>query len=471
MNFLDRLMPRSSGFTKSAAVVFDIYNKGNKIVKYLKKCDMQISALYNFSSKNSHKPFYAAFFLNAFLVVGWLVSIAHFVKLQYSEKMGYVFGFYGLFAYPVMLFFAVLFYAANNKNNIFSIYIKILFFAVIIFFLYGLLSGNYYRIIAFDVIVFFTLLSSIIIGSCDKAWKDLVPVVLLLSATSVFMAIYNCDTKILQDRTILNLQPGSYFEASLYLIPIIFFFNALKNNHYLWILSGLLTVGAHFVYMYFGRRGTTVECFIYLIFGFIIIPYILKNKRRFVLGMFVIAITILAYIKWFPFDVLMARYQGYELAAVPAVPAVNKIFSTLVSGNQRWREIDYLFSESNSKDLLFGRGLGGVFLLNKNTEFGFDSIDSNRFGRITTHAFIGMILLKGGLILFAILFVPIFIIIYKSFYSNEKCIEAKLIACLCVFFILFASMQNGPTYSTPWTTFAIGIFFSKILNIKINDKT
>jgi hypothetical protein len=368
-----------------------------------------------------------------------------------------------------------LFYAANNKTNIFSIYLKILFFAVIILFIYGLLRGNYYRIIAFDVIVFFTLLSSIIIGSCDKAWKDLVPVVLLLSATSIFMAIYNCDTKILQDRTILNLQPGSYFETSLYLIPIIFFFSALKNNHYLWILSGLLTIGTHFVYMYFGRRGTSVECFIYLIFGFIIIPYILKNKRRFVLGLCVIAISVLAYIKWFPFEVLMARYQGCELAAAPAASAASvfdKIYTTLVSGNQRWREIDYLFLESNFKDILLGRGLGGVFLLNKNTEFGFDSIDSERFGRITTHAFVGMIILKGGLILFPILLVPILISIYKSFYSPEECPEVKLTVFLGIFFLFFASMQNGPTYSTPWVTFAIGIIISQIINkIKQNEKT
>lgn len=399
-------------------------------------------------------PRLARWSLQAFLVVGWLVTISRFLSVQVSDSVGSRVGLLGLFVYPLCLAAAVYFYERSPgprlriSREYLLLFIGYLGFLVV----YGFVLGNPLRLVAFDCFTYWTVVGAFILGRRDGVWRDMRMTVTVLTGLSVLLAIRFTDSLVLTDRSILNEQSGSQFEAALTLAPLLALVAAtteVRNRWYVPLLA--ITAGCLFVYLYFGRRGISVRCALELFAAAVLLPVLLRQQRRIALaavGFILFAAAILLY---FPFDVLIERFQGrYGVAA------------TVLSENERWAEVGYLAEELHGVEWLMGRGMGGVFLSNQIQSLSVDTVSGDEFGRTSTHAGAALPFLKGGVFLFILYFFPLLRVIARL--RNWRRLDPITLAAAISGLVLlaFQSIEGTITYSTPWVTFGIGLIMARV---------
>lgn len=398
-------------------------------------------------------PRWAKFWLNAFLVIGWLVTVSRFIGTQISESLGARGGLLGLLIYPVCLGLAVYCYERipGPKAPLHRNYLCFFVVLLALLALYGFRLGNAPRIIAFDLISYVTVLGAFILGRHDAVWRDARPVITVLSGLSVILAIIYTDSAVLTDRSILNDQSGSQFETALALAPLFAIFTAASERRDRWYLPLLLiTGGCLLVYLYFGRRGISVRCALELLTAAVILPSMLRRHGRVTLVVSGFALFIGAIVAYFPFAVLIERFQGQY-----------GVTSTVLLENERWAEVRDMASELSGVEWVFGRGMGGSFLTNQVQSLAMDTLVGDEFGRTSTHAGAALPILKGGLILLVVFFLPLVRVVGRLPRWRQLDPITLAAASAGLLLLCFQLIEGTITYSTPWAGFGIGLIMSR----------
>lgn len=394
--------------------------------------------------------------LNAFLVIGWFVASSKFIALFAGERLGGMIGLYGLLVYPGFLAAAVFFYERSRHRGVrlWTRYLTLLLVCVLALAIYGAMRGNATRVMVFDVIGVATVFGAFVLGRRDEVWEDARTVIVVLTGVSVVTAILYTDSLILTNRSIINEQAGSHFEASLVLAPIFCIAAVFDRRVWRYFLLLALTMGCLFVHIYLGRRGISLWCAFELLIAAFVLPFLLGKQRRTLVTGGLIAGFAMALVFYFPFGTLINRYLGSYGIVV-----------TVITENERWNEMRMMIDEFSPVELVIGRGIGGAFLVNNAEEiFASDIISGEDVGRIVTHAGAGLPVLKGGLVFWAVYFFPVLILLTGVFRWRQ--LDPLTLAALGAASVMFPFqfVDGAPTYSTPWLAFGIGLVMSRAQN-------
>jgi hypothetical protein len=185
------------------------------------------------------------------------------------------------------------------------------------------------------------------------------------------------------------------------------FFNTKKNN-YLTYLPFIIYLGFQ---LFFLKRAPTIRAvFTFILLLYYSIYYVKAlNKKNNIL--IITLIGIIVSIFYFPSD-LSDRFKSED--------------------NARQLELINMFSQLNGFEIIFGRGLGGTH------EIIADGISDgvSETGKLTSsflHIGAGLPVLKGGVILFILIFAHYFILIVKNF-NRLRFINSKQITALIFLF-------------------------------------
>lgn len=394
--------------------------------------------------------------LNAFLLIGWLLSISLFIWEELAgESVARGLNLYGGLGYPVLLGAAIFFYERSRRRavRVWKGYATLFLLSFIGMAFYGSLRGNAIRVMIFDFMVFATFFGTFVLGRRDEIWEDSRSIVILLSGVSIAMAVTQVDSSVLFNRSILNESSGSYFETGLVLAPLFCIVAVFDRKVWRYYLLLALTAGCLFVYLYFGRRGVSVRCALELLIAALVVPMLIGKIRRGLLGGVVIVSVGIALLLYFPFGTLIDRYLGWR-----------GVMSTVTVENERWNEVQLMMEEFSDLDFLIGRGVGGAFLVNADSPFFLDFIDQDSVGRFVTHAGAALPVLKGGVLFWTVYYLPMFVLFSRVF--KWRRLDSVTMAALSAAFPLFSFqfIEGAPTYGTPWVAFGIGLVMSRAQN-------
>jgi len=392
-----------------------------------------------------------------FIVSGWIATLVRFwptvLPIAGIERAG-------LFAtgvYIISLFFAIILFEQDTVRiaPIWGNYIRLVVSVLVLLTLYGLWKGNAFRVVIFDLMAYFTVFAGFILGRREEVWKTIRPWVFALTVLSIFGAISYTDSAILRDRSLISESAGANFESALVLAPLLCMFSLFDRRPAWYYLFLLVCAGSFFVYLYFGRRSTSARGLIELLAAAAVFPLIVGRKRQ---GLWATAVSLVFLLGlWvsFPFDTIVTRFLG-----------TYGFVGTNIGENERWQEVEMLFSELSPAEVLVGRGMGGAYAENRADTSAIDQVSETSYGRIGVHLGIVSPMLKGGLVWWSVYFAPLFILLMRSRECHPGDNTTK--AAIACGFILFAFLfiEGATSYSVPWTGFCYGLIIARIQNLQ-----
>lgn len=393
--------------------------------------------------------------LALFLATGWLAAASMALAVFAGDDFGRQVNMLTVGAYPILLLATLYFYGRSGGQPArpwlgYAIVFVLVWICLCV---YGLVIDNSSRVIILDTLTFGTVLGSFWLGRRDEVWDDAKAPVMVLTALSILLAVWNTDSQVLTDRGILNEQAGSGFETGLILAPLFCLASVADRKVWRYYVLVLLSIGCLFTYLYFGRRGITTRCALEIFCATALLPAFLGMQRRTLTATAVLGVFAVGLWLYFPFDTLVRRFQGDY-----------GIIDTLTIDNERLRESSLLIEEFSQWEVLVGRGVGGAFLVNAPRSFVLDKIDATRSGRVVLHAGAWLPFLKGGLLLQILYFLPLLALFFAAprWRRLDPITKAALVGGLILF--LFQFTEGSPTYSTPWVAFGIGLVMGRAQN-------
>lgn len=391
-------------------------------------------------------------FLLAFLGVAWVCTIGQALPNFIPGSLVRMISLGCLALYPILMLAAIWQLRAHKNwlSRSWFDYVMLFTVGTVALGFYGLLRGNAPRVTVFDFLAYLPVIGGLLLGRLDRVWSWLMPPVLLLTAVSVVMAVRLTDAQILTDRSILNNQVGSFFEGALTLAPLLAIVAASERRNRWYFPLLLASLGAVFVYLYFGRRGISVRAGVEVLCAAVIVPMIVGTTDRALRNVAILVGFVFVLLAYFPFDVLISRYLGrYGL------------MDTLTTDNARWSETLLLWQELNWWELIVGRGFGGVFLVDRIESYTLDEIGSGSFGKIGTHLGLALPFLKGGVVFAVVYFLPgLKLAGALRFFRN---LDPITMGCAVAVPIWLATqtIEGALSYSTPWVGFGVGLLLSR----------
>lgn len=323
--------------------------------------------------------------------------------------------------------------------------------------LYGMLRGQSLRVQFFDLCALTPLFGGMLLGRRDDVWRWLSPAVCIMTAVSVFMTIANTDPRILIDRSIGANELGTLFEASLSLAPLLAIVASGDKRGRMRMPLLLVSCGVCGAYLYLGRRGVSVYAVLQVVAAVILTARNRILSKRTVIYSAIVCLFALGMFLYFPFTLLQHRYQGRH-----------GVVDTLTVDNERLAELGDMIGEFSPIDLLFGRGLGGAFMVDR-SEFGYmlDRIDDEHAGRIGTHAGLGWPLLKGGVLFCALYLWPIWRLFPGIFKLKKLDPITRGAVIAAPLWLCFQFVDGAINPSQPLVGFGIGLLASRMDRIDL----
>ena len=390
--------------------------------------------------------------LQAFIIVTWLSTVGQALPHFLPDSIARLVNLACLAVSPLLILGTIVLLRAYRDWRSRASFDHIAVFVVLLAVLacYGLARGNAGRVVAFDVLAYLPVVGGLLLGRFDRIWKYIVTPVCLLTAVSLFFALRLTDARVLSDRSVLNLQVGSFFESGLTLAPLLAMVAATERRYRSYVPLLFLSICVFFVYLYFGRRGISIRAALEIIVAALIVPLLVGLRNRFFLNLALLVFFVLALLAYFPFDTLVERYLGRY-----------GIVDTITADNARWFEASILWNELSWPEIIFGRGLGGVFMVDRIEAFSLDTIEGNSFGKMGTHLGAAFPILKGGIVLLIVYFIPCFRLL--SGLPGWRGLDRITLACAAAASIWFAFqfIEGSIGYATPWVGFGIGLMLSR----------
>jgi hypothetical protein len=295
-------------------------------------------------------------------------------------------------------------------------FVSIYMVLILVLALRGMYSGHIIRSIYNEFFSFSYILVFMVLGQYEQMWKDLmrilwVPTVVMsiLCIISLKYEAYSMtETFIAETSTIsgdrwATATLGYQNIRTMELWPLVFVFGFMKQRMS-WQTVAALFVFLSFMFLsvWFQKRAPTIRGVAYFVSVLLIMRHIKARWSYLLLPIMfmVIATTCYYLIKSENFVFLLERFQSRDFA----------------EGGGRLYELEEMLLGFNTSDWLFGRGLGGYYLID-NWSAGMKAVNtSGLIGRDIMHIGIFYPLLKGG-VLFCVIF---YWYAFRLFYFKDQ---------------------------------------------------
>jgi hypothetical protein len=387
-----------------------------------------------------------------FLVAGWIVSSVKVLPEVLPAALVATVNIGCVLLCPVALFLAVrsIFRGDFRLTPMMKGYIQIFFICVFCLTLYGIVSGNVFRILVFDLLALAPVAAGILLGSRDEVWDYITPVALTLTGIAIVLSIIYTDSRILEDRSIINQETGTAFESVLTLIPVLAAAKAGEKRTRWSFPLMFACMGILFVYLYFGRRGVSLRASLEVMAVAFVAPAVGRMRSRAIINGVLVAFFGVGLLLYFPFELLLDRYQGN-----------NGVVATVTTDNERWFEGSILWDDLSPVEVIVGRGIGGVFAVDVDNGYFLDVLDGERVGKFGTHMGALWPLLKGGLIFAFLYFVPSLYLMTGIFSLQRMDPITRGTVIVAPIWFAFQFIDGSISYSTPWMAFGTGMLLSR----------
>jgi len=283
------------------------------------------------------------------------------------------------------------------------------------------------------------------LGRYDQFWVALRSPAIVISTVSALCAIAFTDPAIIENRGIINTQIGSHFESSLVLAPLLAFGFVCDAKPFRITLFIVVCFLCEFVYIYFGRRGVSVECALQILVLIFLSSFV---TRRQLIPSLLLILFIVGLAKYYSFEPLTSRFQSSS-----------SVMETITVDNERIIELTDMISQFNTPEIIYGRGFGGSYIGTLGIE---DLITGDVYGRIVCHSSVANAILKGGCLLCLTMTYPLWLLFYRSIFQHKRESISYGIGFASIIFFIFSLSGGGITYSTPFQTLAVGLILSRI---------
>jgi hypothetical protein len=340
-----------------------------------------------------------------------------------------------LFSCIIFLFgstFAISFSNASKKKLSFPTFAIILYSAGIL--IYGILIGNEIGIIieeAWIGIVIFLAYKLSLNQAIWNAYKKHIFLIFLLISLIIYKGLdqtreyideIDVAQSVLEEATAsLGYELISLLDFWPFIFALLFFRGGYVNK-VLAIIPFIIYISLQ---LYFLKRAPTVRAFIQVFFFFWIASIKNNKLKSTVYFVPIIAIGLILFYLVIP-EQLVERFSSDD--------------------GSRPDELINMFSQMNPVELVFGKGLGGEYI-SDNGIYDYLSPDAREM-RTTVHIGAAYPILKGGLLLFSLIFSHLIILLIKSF-KHVRAFSDKEIASFgfLVIFLVFRFVE-GPMNST-----------------------
>lgn len=395
----------------------------------------------------------ARLLLLAFVVLGYLCTIAPATRNVLGAGGAALLGVGTLLVYPIALAGAVWAYETRGPwaPPISLPLIGGWGLSLVGLIAYGILSESPMRLVAFDLINLSVVVCGFVLGRRDEVWREVRWPIALLSLLSAILCIVLTDSAVLTNRSLLNEQTGSVFEPTLAIVTLFAMVASADRKPAYYYFTLTASMAALLVYLYFARRGISVRCLIELVLAAILLPLLNHNRRRALLGAATVPVIVVTILLVFPLDTLISRFRGDF-----------GLLDTLTARNERLYEARLMFQEFTFFDTVFGRGLGGSFLQNTVAAEEFVTEEFGSYsGKYMTHGGVYYPILKGGVLFALFYYLPLALIWLRP--VRDPITRAA--AWGAVPWFAFQFIEGAPTHTTPWIGFGIGLILSRCQSV------
>lgn len=307
---------------------------------------------------------------------------------------------------PIIVIFLIpcLFLSARYINGGIEIPFEVIIFSCLVCFLfvYGYIAGNKIDIILTEVWTFLLITFFFIMGRGSKVWEAIhipalitfwISFVLMIVATS-FLRQHLVGIGFDETQETRKTYTLAYdFIILIEIWPLIFFLGLIRTKQDLIKYLSYATFLAYLLAMiYFEKRAPMARALLYfigLIFFTKFIPYRVKSENVLISVFFI-----------FGGVLLMPFFLETQFG------------NRFVEGDYyaRFIELKMAFRDFSLLEWIFGRGLGGFYEPDSYSEYRFVSYvasSTGAIGKAATHIGLAYPILKGGLLLFTIIFFQI----------------------------------------------------------------
>jgi hypothetical protein len=377
----------------------------------------------------------------------------HKLNYTFSEAFGFniqeTLGF-TLLVFP-FLFLLLAYIEAQSLKNFspwaVSSHVRFITIYSIFLLLYGYVSGNS-TIFLDEVWTALIIFFSYKLGTLDSVWnlfRGKIIWVYLIFAFFVFLATQYKQKEIVYGNYDIQKFEGITVTSEAYnvspildLWPFIFLIHLYSPKKGLWIQFA--TYMPFIIYLlfqiYFLKRAPTGRAIVYLIVGVVILVLSKKSQIR-NLGIIIsMLISLFIFFKFMP-ENLVERFLTEDIS--------------------RQVEFQNMLSSLNYVEVLFGRGLGGEFVV------GTDGVSErvNKYGRdvkSTLHIGIGDSILKGGLVLFFAILSHVFVVLKFGLFNIRRIGDIGFTAFVFLLvFVIFRLIEGGLTPGSVFNAFGYGL--------------
>jgi len=367
-------------------------------------------------------------FILFILSVGWqksdyLISVYTGIRLQ--DKLGF-----SLLVFPLIFLILAKIHSKINfsifKEVIINPFPALISTYIIWLFFYGVIRQNNFIVILWELYPAVIIILCYKLGRANEIWRVFskywiffILTILVALGTIIIredILLVGLESKV---ESVTTATVAYEISPILDIWPMVFllgFFNDKSRSRILPFIPALIYVLFQF---YFIKRAPTIRAFSYILCGFVILAYFnnrVKNKSIIPRLIGVMLITMVLYFL-IPFN-LMEKFDQKDVARQEESLAAIKSFTPL--------------------EHLFGRGLGGWYAYSEGAGIVENFYGPNKVsGKDITHIGITYPYLKGGLILFFLIF---FHIVNVVLYGLRNISKMTYIELSCLSFLIVYSL-------------------------------
>lgn len=379
-------------------------------------------------NSNSNRKITQTFFILFVLIVG--IHKSNFIIAEFTGfDLQSIFQI-SLLTFPLPFLFIAYLYSSsrkiNTKKNKDSFLVNTIFFYVNILLLYGFMRGNNIDNILFEYWTAILLLLSHKIASSEEIWRlfnGKLIIVFFIFSILVFLGTNYTVIHLVEIGFDALSTEGSRTGLMAYdmapildLWPFLFllgFFNKkIKKSRILIYLPFIIYL---LFQLYFLKRAPSARAISFLIFALFIKMKLSKNNYAYVKQIFVL-VTLGVLILFYTPETLKERFASTDTA--------------------RQDESLGMLSQLNPLEIVFGKGLGGDYYVQRG---GIVQYINHEGREVSSMVHIGAAypILKGGLLLFFLIFYHITKTVYRSLLRIKKLSKEEL---TCLIFLTIYSL-------------------------------
>ena len=341
-------------------------------------------------------------------------------------------------------------------------YVFVFLTAIALFTCIGAMNGNPARVIFIDMLVYVVILCGFILGRRDEMWDGLRFPVMIISIFALGIGFAFTGIEIVYDHSLLSESFGYEMSSQFAFLPLMVLVSAAQGRKSYFTSSQFALAATVFLFLVFAKRAPVTRLAIFLAVSFMLGIFSgRRNYRRMVLTMAGLILGCVVLSQLFPMaDILQklsSRFAG-DYGFVESVTAENP----------RFFEVSAMMDELDWHEIIIGRGMGGYLTGPALMHFSQDVISQDIEGRLYVHVGNAVPLLKGGVFLATLYFLPaVLVILLVLMRGHSKWDISAACGTWALVYLLFQFIEGPPTYSNIGDALALGLVGGRIQSLHV----